>query len=93
MPPVPDPTPLETDTDQTHYDRLKNSPDSQPAIYRRLIRNEGRIKRPKFEQMCRRHTYEPEGGSHGASLLILDRLGEIERQGQGDNQILIWTGD
>ena len=93
MPPVPDPTQLETDTDQTHYGRLKNSPDKQPAIYRRLLRNEGRIKRPQFEQMCRRHSYEPEGGSHGACLLMLDRLGEIERQGQGDDQILIWTGD
>jgi hypothetical protein len=95
MPPIPDPkSPKWTDTDQRHYNRLVSNPDSQPAKYRRLIRNEGEISRQKFDRWAKRQGFEPEtGGSHNASLLVLERIGEIERPGQGDHQTLSWVGE
>lgn len=94
MPPIPDDSGLETEADRAHYDRLKKNPDSQPAQYRRLIRNEGSIDRPRFDRWARRQGFEPEtGGSHNASLLMLERIGEIERNGRSDDQQLIWVGE
>lgn len=94
MPPVPEATSTKTPTDDTFYKRLKNNPDSQPAVYRRLLRNEGEIERRRFDNWCKRHDYEPEtGGSHNASLLMLERIGEIERYGRGDDQRIVWVGE
>lgn len=94
MPPVPEVSRFKTDTDERFYKRLKNNPDSQPAVYRRLIRNEEQIPRPKFDRWTARHGFDPSGGSHNASLLVLERVtDEIERRGRGDDQVLIWTGD
>lgn len=94
MPPIPDDNGLETTTDEAHYRRLVDNPDSQPAKYRRLIRNEGEIPRPKFDRWAERQGFEPEtGGSHNASLLMLERIGEIERQGRGDDQLIAWIGE
>ncbi|PSP27042.1 hypothetical protein BRC65_08005 [Halobacteriales archaeon QH_2_65_14] len=93
MPPIPDPTPLETDDDMAHYERLRENPNSQPAGYRRLLRDAEEISRPRFDRLCRRHGYDPEGGSHNASLLMLERLGEIERRGRGNDQVLRWVGE
>lgn len=94
MPPIPDDEGLKTPTDNAHYQRLVNNPDSQPAKYRRLIRNEGEIARPKLDRWAERQGFEPEtGGSHNASLLMLERIGEIERLGRGDDQVITWTGE
>lgn len=94
MPAIPDDNGLETTTDEAHYRRLVENPDSQPAKYRRLIRNEGEISRPKFDRWADQQGYEPEtGGSHNASLLMLERIGEIERRGRGDNQVIAWSGE
>lgn len=94
MPPIPDNEGLETQTDDRHYQRLDDNPDSQPAKYRRLIRNEGRIERPRFDRWAKRQGFEPEtGGSHNASLLVLERIGEIERRGRGDSQTIVWVGE
>jgi len=93
MPSIPNPSSLQTQADRDHYDRMKNNSGSQPAKYRRLIRNEERIKRPKFERWCKRHNFDPSGGSHNASLLMLERIGEIERRGRGQDQIIVWVGE
>ncbi|MDL0143648.1 hypothetical protein [Halobacterium salinarum] len=94
MPSVPEVESFKTGTDERHYERLKNNPDSQPAVYRRLIRNEGEIVRRRFDSWTERHGFDPTGGSHNASLLILDRVTkEIERHGRGDDQRLVWVGE
>lgn len=94
MPPVPVDDGLKTETDDAHYRRLVENPDSQPAKYRRLIRNESNIARPKFDRWAERQGFEPEtGGSHNASLLMLERIGEIERRGRGDDQMIVWVGE
>lgn len=94
MPPIPDDKGLQTPTDNRHYRRLVNNPDSQPAQYRRLIRKEEKIERPRFDRWTERRGFEPEtGGSHNASLLMLERIGEIERRGSGDDQVIIWVGE
>lgn len=94
MPPIPDNKNLQTSTDERHYRRLKDNPESQPAKYRRLIRAEGEIKRPRFDRWTKRQGFEPEtGGSHNASLLVLERIGEIERRGTGDDQLIVWVGE
>ena len=94
MPPIPDNDGLKTETDDAHYQRLVENPDSQPAKYRRLIRNEGKIDRPKFDRWAERQGFQPKtGGSHNASLLVLERIGEIERRGRGDDQVILWTGE
>lgn len=94
MPPIPEDEGLKTKTDDAHYRRLVENPDSQPAKYRRLIRNEDEISRPKFDRWAERQGFEPEtGGSHNASLLVLERIGEIERQGRGDDQLILWAGE
>ena len=94
MPSIPDDDGLKTETDEAHYRRLVKNPDSQPSKYRRLIRNEGEIARLKFDRWAERQGFEPEtGGSHNASLLVLERIGEIERRGRGDNQQIVWVGE
>lgn len=94
MPPIPGDSGLKTRTDNAHYQRLVENPDSQPAKYRRLIRNEETIARPKFDRWAERQGFEPEtGGSHNASLLMLERIGEIDRQGRGDKQIITWVAE
>ncbi|GAA0646499.1 hypothetical protein [Salarchaeum japonicum] len=94
MPSVPEVNSFKTGTDERHYKRLKNNPDSQPAVYRRLIRNEGEIVRRQFDNWTERHGFDPTGGSHNASLLVLDRVtNEIERHGRGDDQRLVWIGE
>lgn len=94
MPPIPDSRGLKTQTDETHYQALVNSPDSQPAKYRRFIRDQEKIKRTKFDRWSNRQGFESEtGGSHAASLLMLERIGEIERRGKGDNQVIVWVGE
>jgi len=94
MPSIPEDDGLKTETDDAHYRRLVENPDSQPAKYRRLIRNEGEIPRPKFDRWAERQGFEPEtGGSHNASLLVLERIGEIERRGRGDGQLIVWVGE
>ena len=94
MPAIPEDGELKTKTDDAHYRRLVQNPDSQPAKYRRLIRNEGEIPRPKFDRWAERQGFEPEtGGSHNASLLVLERIGEIERRGRGDDQLIVWVGE
>jgi hypothetical protein len=93
MPPIPDDAGLKTTTDDTHYRRLVTNPDSQPARYRRLIRSEVEIPRPKFDRWAERQGFKPEtGGSHNASLLMLERIGEIDRRGRGDDQLIVWVG-
>lgn len=94
MPSIPEDDGLKTETDDVHYRRLVENPDSQPAKYRRLIRNEGETPRPKFDRWAERQGFEPEtGGSHNASLLVLERIGEIERRGRGDDQLIVWVGE
>jgi len=94
MPPIPDNKDLQTPTDDRHYRRLVDNSDSQPAKYRRLIRSEGRIERPRFDRWAERQGFEPEtGGSHNASLLVLERIGEIERRGRSDDQVIVWVGE
>ncbi|APX95627.1 hypothetical protein [Natronorubrum daqingense] len=94
MPPIPDDDGLKTPTDNAHYQRLVENTNSQPAKYRRLIRNEDQIARPKFDRWAKRQGFAPEtGGSHNASLLMLERIGEIERRGRGDDQVIIWVGE
>ena len=94
MPSIPKDAGLKTETDDVHYRRLVKNPDSQPAKYRRLIRNEGEIPRPKFDRWAERQGFEPEtGGSHNASLLVLERIGEIERRGRADDQQIVWVGE
>jgi len=94
MPSVPEVSSFKTDTDKRFYKRLKNKPDSQPAVYRRLIRNEGKVSRPRFDELAEEEGFNPDGGGHNASLLVLERVtGEIERRGRGDNQRLVWVGE
>ena len=93
MPPIPDDSGLKTESNYTHYQRLVRNPDSQPAKYRRLIRNEGKITRPALDRWAERQDLDPSGGSHNASLLMLERIGEIERRGRGDDTDIIWTGE
>lgn len=93
-PPVPEVNNFKTDTDKRFYKRLKNKPDSQPAVYREVIREEQKISRPEFDKIVEKRGFNPDGGGHNASLLVLERVtNEIERQGRGDNQVLVWTGD
>ncbi|MBX0305236.1 type I restriction enzyme HsdR N-terminal domain-containing protein [Haloarcula salinisoli] len=92
--PVPDVSDFKTDTDKRFYKRLKNKSDSQPAVYRRLIRNEGKVSRPRFDELAEKEGFNPGGGGHNASLLVLERVtDEIERRGRGDDQVLVWVGE
>jgi len=94
IPPVPEVSTFKTDTDKRFYERLKNKPDSQPAVYRRLIRNEGKVSRPRFDDLAEEEGFNPDGGGHNASLLVLERVtNEIERRGRGDDQLLVWVDE
>lgn len=93
MPDIPSGSNLKTKTDRDYYNRLVNNPTSQPARYRRAIRENGRISRPRFDAMAEKMGYEPGAGAHNASLLVLDRIGEINKDGRGDNQTIRWDGE
>ncbi len=93
MPEIPDAPNLQTQTDGDFYERLVEDPTSQPAQYRRAIRANGRISRVQFDDMAEDMGYNPDAGAHNASLLMLQRIGEIDREGRGDNQTIRWTGE
>jgi hypothetical protein len=93
MPDIPSGSNLKTNADRDYYNRLVNNPTSQPARYRRAIRENGRISRPRFDAMAEKMGYEPGAGAHNASLLVLDRIGEIDKDGRGDNQTIRWDGE
>lgn len=93
MPEIPDGSNLQTQADRDYYERLVEQPTSQPAQYRRAIRAHSRLSRVQFDDMAIDMGYNPDGGAHNASLLMLERIGEIEREGRGDNQIIRWTGE
>ena len=93
MPEIPDAPNLQTQTDGDFYKRLVEDPTSQPAQYRRAIRAHGRISRMQFDDMAADMGYNPDAGAHNASLLMLERVGEIDREGRGDNQTIRWTGE
>jgi hypothetical protein len=94
MPPLPEVSEFKTDTDKRFYKRLKTKSDSQPAVYRRLIRNEEKISRPQFDTLAEKEGFNPDGGGHNASLLVLERVtNEIERRGRGDDQVIVWVDE
>jgi hypothetical protein len=93
LPEIPDPSNLKTQSDKDFYDRLCGDPTSQPAQYRRAIRAHGRLSRVEFDDIAEEKGYNPSGGGHNASLLMLERIGEIDREGRGDNQTIRWTGE
>jgi len=93
MPDIPNGTNLKTDADREYYNRLAENPTSQPAQYRRAIREHGRISRIQFDGLAEDMGYNPDAGAHNASLLMLERIGEINRDGRGDNQSISWTGN
>ena len=93
MPEIPNDGELETETDENFYDRLVADPDSQPARYRREIRARGQVDRGEFDNVAEGLGYDPDAGAHNASLLMLQRIGEIEREGQGGSQIIRWMGE
>jgi hypothetical protein len=93
MPEIPGDAELRTDADKEYYNRLVENPTSQPSQYRRAIRARNRISRIQFDEMAKDMGYDPDAGAHNASLLMLERIGEINRDGRGDNQTIYWTGE
>jgi hypothetical protein len=94
IPPVPEVTSFKDDTRERFYKRLKNNPDSQPAIIRRVIRNEGEMTKRQLASWMKRHGYEPSAGSFNECLLVLDEVtNDIDRHGRGNNQRLVWAGE
>lgn len=93
MPEIPDGSNLQTQSDSDFYARLVENSSSQPAQYRRAIRMEGQISRPEFDDMAEDMGYNLDAGAHNASLLMLARIGEIRREGRGDNQTIRWIGE
>jgi len=90
MPEIPDGSNLKTNADEEYYTRLVENPASQPALYRRTIYTEGSISRVQFDGIAEDMGYNPDAGAHGACLLMLERIGDIERDGRGSNQIIRW---
>lgn len=93
MPEIPNGHNLQTKTDRDFYQRLVGDPTSQPSQYRRAIRAHSRLSRVQFDDMAVDMGYDPDAGAHNASLLMLERISEIDRKGRGDNQTIRWTGE
>lgn len=86
---------LRTETDVKHYKRYKNDVNGeyQPKAYAEFIQENEAVSRSQFERWAKKQDYVPNGGSHNASLLMLERIGEIRRVERGNNEFYIWDGE
>lgn len=96
IPPVPDIDLSEVDVAgrRSFYNRMRDSSESQPAEIRRLIYEQQELSREEFDRLVDEELgYVSDGGGVGMSLVVLEKVTEeIERQGRGPNQTIVWTG-
>lgn len=96
LPPVPEVDTAEMDiaARRNFYERLRDSPDSQPAKIRQLIYEHQELTREEFDRLLDQELgFTPEGGGANMSLVVLENITkEIERHGRGDDQTLAWVG-
>lgn len=96
LPPVPDVDVSKIDVAgrRNFYERMRDSPESQPAEIRQLIYEHQELERKEFNRLVDEELgYAPDGGGTNMSLVVLESVTEeIERQGRGDNQTIVWTG-
>lgn len=96
LPPIPeiDLSEIEVQARRNFYERMRDSPDSQPAEIRKLIFEQQELDNKEFDRLVdEKLGYAPDGGGINASLIVLESVTEeIERRGRGDDQTIIWTG-
>ncbi|ARS89337.1 hypothetical protein [Natrarchaeobaculum aegyptiacum] len=96
LPPVPDVDVSEIDVGgrRSFYERMRNSPDSQPGEIRQLIHEHQELDREEFDRLVDEELgYASDGGGTSMSLVVLENITEeIERHGRGDDQRIVWTG-
>lgn len=79
---------------QNFYQRLRDQPESQPGIIRRIIYSEEQLTRRELDQLIEEAGYESSGGGVSQSLVVLEEVTEeIERHGRGEDQQIEWTGE
>lgn len=80
-------------TREQFYRRLVDNPNSQPATMRRIIFNEGKIKKKNLKKRMVNEGYEPGSGGFSASLVVLsDVTQEVRRSGRGEKETITWIG-
>jgi hypothetical protein len=85
---------IEIESRKNFYRRLRDQPESQPAVIRRVIYAEGELIRRELNQLIEDAGYASSGGGVSQSLVVLEKVtGEIERHGQGDDQRIVWIGE
>lgn len=95
LPPVPNVDVSEIDVGgrQSFYERMRDSPESQPAQIRRLIHEHQELGREEFDRLVDEELgYASDGGGTNMSLVVLESVTEeITRSGRGDDQTITWT--
>ena len=95
LPPVPNVDVSEIDVGgrQSFYERMRDSPESQPAQIRRLIFEHQELGREEFDRLLDEELgYASDGGGTNMSLVVLESVTEeITRSGRGDDQTITWT--
>lgn len=95
LPPVPeiDVEDIGVQARRRFYERLRDSPDSQPGQIRRLVHEHGEVSRREFDRLVDGLGFTPEGGGTNMSLVVLEKVTEeIERRGRGEDQTIHWKG-
>jgi HKD family nuclease len=94
MPPIPAVDEVRTKTQRNYYSQLLNDPSNQPSRIRRLVRSRGEMRRSELEAVFSGDFGYSLSGSFGASLNVLTEVtGEIQTEGSGSDQRLVWVGD
>jgi len=94
MPDIPPVRTFPTETDRDYYKQLISENDNQVNFMRRIIREEGRIRKGELKDILREQLDVNISGSFDADLRVLWRTtDEVRREGRGDDQMLIWTGE
>ncbi len=74
------------------YERMRDSPNSQPAQIRRLIHEHQELNREEFDRLVEEIGYASDGGGVNMSLVVLENVTEeIERHGRGESQLIVWV--
>lgn len=85
---------IEKETNRGIYKRMRDNPESQPAVIRRRIYQNQLLTRKQLDAWLESEGYAPRGGAVKSSLIVLESLtDEINRIGDGENMEIVWTGE
>ena len=92
IPAPPKDATIEGKENQRFYERMVEDADSQPSVIRRIIYESQSLTREELNDKVEKEGYSRSSSGIPTTLRVLERLGEIQRDDDGEFQEINWTG-